>query len=73
MKRTLRKIGLGALVVFAVLAMAWAFEQAPSSSHMRGEAIDEPASQVPPQPSFEPAAVDSNQEYDRSDLQLSQG
>jgi hypothetical protein len=73
MRSTLRKIGLGALVVFVVLGMAWALERAPGSSHARGDAVIGDDAVATPPPSFEPAATDSNQEYDRSDLLLSQG
>jgi hypothetical protein len=72
MKTTLRKLGLGALVVFVVLGLAWALEKTPSNSHPQDE-VAVSADAAPTPPSFEPTATDSSEEYDRSDLLLSQG
>jgi len=79
MTRTQRTIGIGAFVMLAVLGTGWALEKGYSSQ--RGVASDEPSAQTDPinapdsiQPADEqPAAGGASQEYDRSDLLLSQG
>ena len=81
MNRTRRTIGISAFVILAVLGTSWALEKGYSnSSHARGTAINEPASNdadsasQASEPMYEPAAAtDSSPEYDRSDLILSQG
>ena len=78
MNRTRRTIGLSVFVMLVVLGTGWALEKkASSNSHKQGgAAVTEPAkASEPSDESFEvkPAATDSNQEYDRSDLVLSQG
>jgi hypothetical protein len=82
MSRTRRTIGVSAFVVLAVLGTGWALEKASSSSHKQGgAAVSEPAkasdagtAPVSQEPmDVQPAATDSSQEYDRSDLILSQG
>lgn len=72
-----RVIGLSALAVLVVLGTGWAIEK---SSHAQGRApLSAPAAPEAAtapntrEPEIQPAAVDSNQEYDRSDLLLSQG
>ena len=75
---TTRVIGLSALAVLVVLGTGWAIEK---SSHAQSRApLSAPAKAAdtvttPDTRELEilPAAVDSDQEYDRSDLLLSQG
>jgi hypothetical protein len=79
MTRTQRTIGISAFVMLAVLGTGWALEKGYSTQ--RGVASDEPAAGTDPvnapdstQPMDEqPAASGASQEYDRSDLILSQG
>lgn len=79
MTRTQRTIGISAFVMLAVLGTGWALEKGYNTQ--RGVAADEPAMEIDPinapdssQPMDEqPAANDASQEYDRSDLILSQG
>lgn len=79
-KTTRRTIGISALVMLVVLGTGWALERAASSPHTQGgAAVSEPAkgrdalTTPAPEPfDVQPAATDS-QEYDRSDLLLSQG
>ena len=72
MNRTRRTIGLSVFVMLVVLGTGWALEKkAPSNSQRQGGAA-EPAKASEPS-NVKPAATDSNQEYDRSDLFLSQG
>ena len=81
MSKTRRTIGLSAFVILAVLGTGWALEKTASTSRTHGgAAVGEPAkasdavtSPVSGEPDERPAATDSNQEYDRSDLILSQG
>jgi hypothetical protein len=72
MKMTQRMIGLSVLVILAVLGTGWAVERA--SHPQRGVDISSPAqpsdSASTPVPDERPAATE---EYDRSDLLLSQG
>jgi hypothetical protein len=79
MNRTRRTIGLSAFVMLVVLGTGWAVERA---SHTPGAAaVSEPAmardavvAPVSREPlDVQPVATDSSQEYDRSDLLLSQG
>ncbi len=82
MSKTRRTIGLSAFVMLAVLGTGWPLEKAtsPARTH-RGGAVGEPAkaSDAVTAPvsgerlDLKPAATDSNQESDRSDLILSQG
>lgn len=73
-----RVIGLSALAVLVVLGTGWAIEK---SSHAQGraplsapaKASDAATAPTTREPEIQPAAVESNQEYDRSDLLLSQG
>ncbi len=70
-----RLIGLSALAVLVALGTGWAIEK---STHAQGKpAVVAPAkaddAPTTREPELQPAAVDSNQEYDRSDLLLSQG
>ena len=73
-----RVIGLSALAVLVVLGTGWAIEK---GSHAQGRAPLSAPGKAPEaatapntrEPEIQPAAVDSNQEYDRSDLLLSQG
>ena len=82
MNRTRRTIGLSALVILIVLGTGWALEKAASNAHRQGgaavsepakanDAVTAPNSQEPKDE--QPAATDTIQEYDRSDLLLSQG
>jgi len=79
MTRTQRTIGISAFVMLAVLGTGWALEKGYGTQ--RGVASDEPSAQTDPinapdsiQPADEqPAAGGASQEYDRSDLLLSQG
>lgn len=78
MTRTQRTIGIGAFVMLAVLGTGWALEKGYSTQ--RGVASDEPAVETDPvnapdsiQPVDERPANGASQEYDRSDLILSQG
>jgi len=82
MNRTRRMIGLSVFVSLAVLGTGWALEKATSTSHRQGgAAVSEPAkardagaTPLSHEPlNVQPAATDSSQEYDRSDLLLSQG
>ena len=78
MSRTRRTIGLSVFVMLVVLGTGWALEKKASSSSQKqgGAAVTEPAKASEPSdesPEVKPAATDSNQEYDRSDLLLSQG
>jgi hypothetical protein len=79
MNRTRRVIGLSAFVMPAVLGTDWALEKAYSNSHRLGGAVvSEPAKAsdaVATPPSHGPVDVPAatEQEYDRSDLLLSQG
>jgi hypothetical protein len=80
--RTRRTIGVGAFVMLAVLGMGWALEKAHSNSQRQGgAAVSEPAkgsgavtTPLEREPvDMQPPATDSSQEYDRSDLILTQG
>jgi hypothetical protein len=82
MNRTRRTIGLSALVILMVLGTGWALEKTASNAHRQGgaavsepakanDAVTGPSSQEPNDE--QPAATDAIQEYDRSDLILSQG
>jgi hypothetical protein len=78
MNRTRRTIGLSVFVMLVVLGTGWALEKKASSNSQKqgGAAVTEPAkASDSSDESFEvkPAATDSNQEYDRSDLLLTQG
>ena len=74
MNRTRRTIGLSVFVMLVVLGTGWALEKKASSNSQRqgGTATTEPAKASEPS-DVKPAATDSDQEYDRSDLPLSQG
>lgn len=74
MNRTRRTIGLSVFVMLIVLGTGWALEKKASSNSQRqgGAPVTEPAKASEPS-EVTPAATDSNQEYDRSDLLLSQG
>lgn len=80
MNKTRRMIGLSALVILVVLGTGWALAKASGSHPPRG-AVSEPAkpSDAVTTPSSlelrdtQPAATESSQEYDRSDLLLIQG
>ncbi len=74
MNRTRRTIGLSILVMLVVLGTGWALEKKASSNSQRrgGAVVTEPAKANEPS-DVKPAATDSDQEYDRSDLLLSQG
>ena len=75
-KTTRRRMGVSAFVVFAVLGTGWVFERASSNAYMQGEAaISESASasEAAIVPVFQPPVTNSSEEYDRSDLLLSQG
>jgi hypothetical protein len=81
MNRTRWMIALGVLVTLVVLGTDLALEKAFSSYHSQsGAAVREPvkaseaaAAPLTVEPVDMPAAADSGQEYDRSDLLLSQG
>lgn len=82
MSKTRRTIVLSAFVILAVLGTGWALEKAASTARTHGGgAVSEPAkasdaviTPVSGEPlDAQPPATDSNQEYDRSDLILSQG
>jgi len=75
-----RMIGISALAVLVALGTGWAIEKSTHSQAQDKPAVIAPAkatdtatTPVPREPEIQPAAVDSNQEYDRSDLLLSQG
>jgi hypothetical protein len=75
-RTTWRKISVSAFVVFAVLGTGWVVERASSNAHMQGgAAISESvkATDAVVTPVSQPAATNSSEEYDRSDLLLSQG
>jgi hypothetical protein len=79
MNRTRRTIGLSAFVMLVVLGTGWAVERAShtpgaaavSEPAMARDAVAAPVSREPMD--VQPVATDSSQEYDRSDLLLSQG
>jgi len=82
MNRTRRTIGVSAFAMLVVLSTGWALEKASSNSHRQGgAAVGEPADAGDAAPTplsrepldVQPASTDSTQEYDRSDLILSQG
>jgi hypothetical protein len=80
MNRTRWMIALGVLVTLVVLGTDLALEKAFSNYHQGGAAVREPvtaseaaAAPLTLEPVDMPAAADSAQEYDRSDLLLSQG
>ena len=85
MNRTRRTIGVGAFIMLAVLGTDWALERAFSNSHIQGgAAVSDPAkvgdtmtAPLTHEPSDESdkqsATTESDPEYDRSDLILSQG
>ena len=82
MNRTRRTIGVSAFAMLVVLSTGWALEKASSNSHRQGgAAVSEPADAGDAAPTplsrepldVQPASTDSTQEYDRSDLILSQG
>jgi hypothetical protein len=75
-KTTRRKMGVSAFVALAVLGTGWVVERASSSAQMQGgAAISESvsASEAAIVPVFQPAVTNSSEQYDRSDLLLSQG
>ena len=81
-KQTRRRIGIGVFVALVALGTGWELEWASSGSHRQdGGAVAAPAkasdavtAPLPREPWDDlPAATDSSQEYDRSDLLLSQG
>jgi hypothetical protein len=77
MNRTWRTIGISALVMLVALGTGLALENAYSNDHSKAAAASEPATArdaatAPFSPlDVQPASTD--QEYDRSDLLLSQG
>jgi hypothetical protein len=77
MNRTRRMIGIGALVMLVALGTGLVLENAYSSAHSKPATVSEPATArdaatAPFSPlDVQPASYD--QEYDRSDLLLSQG
>ena len=82
MNKTRWTIGLSALVILIVLGTGWALEKGSQqrSPARRGRSqraregerrVTAPSSQEPKDE--QPAATDASQEYDRSDLILSQG
>ncbi len=82
MSKTRRTVGLSALVVLAVLGTGWALEKATSPARVHhGAAVGEPANATDSATApasgepldMKPAVTDPSQEYDRSDLILSQG
>ena len=82
MSQTRGTIGISAFVVLVACSTGWAVEKVPSNSHAQGEAKGtEPAKAteavVTPVSreslDLRPGSTDSSQEYDRSDLILSQG
>jgi hypothetical protein len=70
MTKTRRAIAVGTFVLLAVLGTAWAYERTQVVPQAFGpsEAVSAPANPVPPD-----APATGAQEYDRSDLILSQG
>jgi hypothetical protein len=71
-----RKISVSAFVAFAVLGTGWVVERASSNAHMQGGAAISESVKAPDAvvtPVSQPAATNSSEEYDRSDLLLSQG
>jgi len=72
MSKTRRSMAVGTFVLLAVLGTAWAYERTQVIPQAFGpsEAVSAPANPVPPDA---PATTDWAQEYDRSDLILSQG
>ena len=81
MNKTRWMIALGVLVTFVVLGTDLVLEKAFSNYHPQGaaaviepvKASDAATAPLPLEPIDMPAATDSAQEYDRSDLLLSQG
>jgi hypothetical protein len=75
MNKTRWMIALGVLVTLVVLGTDLALEKAFSKAAVREPAktSDAVATPVNLEPVDMPAATDSSQEYDRSDLLLSQG
>jgi hypothetical protein len=71
MSKTRRAMAVGSFVLLAVLGTAWAYErtQAVPQTYGPSETVAAPANPVPP----DAPAADWAQEYDRSDLILSQG
>ena len=71
MSKTRRAIAVGTFVLLAVLGTAWAYErtQVIPQAYGPSETVSAPANPVPP----DAPATDWAQEYDRSDLILSQG
>ena len=71
MSKTRRALAVGTFVTLAVLGTAWAVERTHGipQSYGPSEVVAAPANPVPP----DAPATDWAQEYDRSDLILSQG
>lgn len=74
-KTTRRKMGVSAFVALAVLGTGWVVERASSNAQMGGAVISESvsASEAAIVPVFQPPVTNSSEQYDRSDLLLSQG
>jgi len=80
MSMTRRTIGIGAFIVLAVIGTGWAIDKAATNSQARtGVSVEVTTPMDPAMTPFtdesggaRPAA-DTSPEYDRSDLQLSQG
>jgi len=82
MSRTRRTVGIGALIMLTVLGTGWALERvsrtpeagAVIESGRTGDGVAPLTRSLQDESTVAPAAVmDSSQEYDRSDLLLSQG
>lgn len=82
MSKTLRALGISAFVMLVVCSTGWAVEKRSSNSHSQvgavvaetateNDAVTEPVSRE--SLDLRPGATDPSQEYDRSDLILSQG
>jgi hypothetical protein len=78
MSKTQRAIGIGTLVLLAALGTGWTLEKAPSHRRAQSDpAVSDSTTTIAPVfavPESAPAAVPApSEEYDRSDLLLSQG
>jgi hypothetical protein len=82
MSKTLRTLGISAFLMLVVCGTGWAVEKRPGNSHSQvGAAVTAPATEndAVTEPlsreslDLRPGDTDSSQEYDRSDLILSQG
>jgi len=77
MSKSRRAIGIGTLILLGALGTGWTLEKAPNHRRPQGDPAvsDSPKAIAPVSvPESAPApAPDSSEQYDRSDLLLSQG